>query len=62
MSLSKACTRAAAAVPINTTKDITQFAIRLMLGDKEQILCMKTADGRAVFSVYDAMWNTKGVC
>ena len=58
MSLSKVCTRAAAAVPINATKAITQLAIRLMLGDKEQIHCMKTADWRTVFRVYEAMWNT----
>ena len=43
---------------VNATQLVTQLAIRLTSGDKDPIRGMKAPDGRTVFSVYDAMWNT----
>ena len=40
------------------TKAITQLALRLTSGDKDPIRGMTVPDGRQMFSVYDAMWNT----
>ena len=42
----------------NATQAVTELAIRLTSGDKDPIRGMKAPDGRSVFSVYDAMWNT----
>ena len=42
----------------SATQAITQLALRLTADDKEPIRGMKTPDGRSIFSVYDAMWNT----
>ena len=42
----------------SATQAVTQLAIRLTSGDKDPIRGMKAPDGRTVFSVYDAMWNT----
>ena len=41
-----------------TSQAFAQFALKLTSGDKEDICCMKMADGRHIFSVYDIMWNT----
>ena len=43
---------------VSATHAVTQLAIRLTSGDKDPIRGMKAPDGRTVFSVYDAMWNT----
>ena len=48
----------ALSTPPSATQLVTQLALRLTSGDKDPIRGTKTADGRTVFSVYDAMWNT----
>ena len=48
----------ALSTPQTATQLVTQLALRLTSGDKDPIRGMKTPDGRTVFSVYDAMWNT----
>jgi hypothetical protein len=48
----------ALSTPQTATQLVTQLALRLTSGDKEPIRGMKMDDGRTVFSVYDAMWNT----
>ena len=42
----------------SATQAVMQLAIRLTSGDQDPIRGMKLADGRSVYSVYDAMWNT----
>ena len=44
--------------PQSATQLVTEFALRLTSGDKDPIRGWKAPDGRKVFSVYDAMWNT----
>jgi T5orf172 domain len=44
--------------PPSATQLFTQLALRLTSSDNEPIRGMKTPDGRSLFSVYDAMWNT----
>ena len=44
--------------PQSATQLVTEFALRLTSGDKDPIRGWKAPDGRTVFSVYDAMWNT----
>ena len=44
--------------PQSATQLVTKLALRLTSGDKDPIRGTKTADGRTVFSVYDAMRNT----
>jgi hypothetical protein len=43
---------------VSATQAVAQLAIRLTSGDKDPIRGMKAPDGRTVFSVFDAMWNT----
>ena len=48
----------ALSAPQSATQLVTQLALRLTSGDTDPIRGMKMADGRSVFSVFDAMWNT----
>ena len=42
----------------NAAQAVKQLAMKLTSGDTNPIRGMRLADGRSVYSVYDAMWNT----